>query len=531
MRRFGEFALVAVLVLACARSAAPDKDVEEAVRLQKAGELAKAVEVLEKAVKEHPKRAKVHAYLGLYLGMKAGQTHDFMEAGEFVRGAFAHLDQAVALDSLDSDARFFRGILSVQVPDFFGKLETGVRDLEFVLKHPGKDTKSKVDDRMATVWSLLGTGYQKQNQLDKARQAWQKVAELARDTSVVAQARARLVELGAPDTAESRPALPDSPAALRELGRRSLDSADYTRAADALRRLTQLDSTNLEAFELLAQAIEHLVRTGYDERIALNTDLRTQLAFEYWRVLDRMVRLAPQDMELRLRRGAAGVNTPFFVGRLDDGIKDLETVVAGKVDDATRAEALYLLGVGYRRKGTSYWTKVATKYAKSEAARQVLEAMRPPLAQFDEAKHERPVVTVSFALGFQDELEPQTAVWVEDNKGKFVRTLYVSGFSGHAKAVQVDLPHWALSSAYRGCDAVTGASIDVGQHLYTWDLNDLEGKRVGLDSCVINVEAAWWPSMKAEIATVRLALRRDGAVARAAPAGLIPYIEAQYLPR
>lgn len=531
MRRFGELALVAVLMLACARTAAVDKDVEQAVKLQKAGELTKAVAVLEKAAKEHPGRAKVQAYLGLYLGMKAGQTHNFMEAGELVRSAFAHLDQAVALDSLNPDARFFRGVLSVQVPDFFGKLETGVRDLEFVLKHPGKNTKPDIDARLVTVWSLLGTGYQKQNQLDKARHAWQKVAELAQDTAMVAQAKARLSDLGAQDTARPRPELPDDPATLRELARLSLDSADYTRAAEALRKLTKLDSTDLDAFKLLAQAIEHLMRNGYDERIALNTDLRTQLAFEYWRVLDRMVRLAPRDMQLRLRRGAAGVYTPFFVGRLDDGIRDLDAVVASNVDDSTRAEALYLLGVGYRRKGTSYWTEVATKYAKSEAARQALEAMRPPLAQFDPARYEKPVVAVSFVLGFQDELEPQTAVWVEDNRGNFVRTLYVSGFSGHARAVQVDLPHWALSSEYRGCDAVTGASIDLGQHLYTWNMKDAEGRRVELDSCVINVEAAWWPSMKAEIASVRLALRKDGATARATPPGLIPYIEAQYLPR
>ena len=531
MKAARELALIAVVVLACARTAAPDKYVEEAVRLQKAGELAKAVEVLEKAAKEHPNRAKVHAYLGLYLGMEAGHTRDFSQAGEFVRSAFAHLDQAVALDSSDSDARFFRGMLSVRVPDFFGKLEAGVRDLEFVLKHPGKRTKSDMDDRMVTIWSLLGTGYQKQNQLDKASQAWQKVAELARDTAVVAQAQARLSELGAQDTATSRPELPDNPTALREIGRRSMDSADYTRAADALRKLTQLDSTDLGAFKLLAEAIERLMRNGYDERIALNTDLRTQLAFEYWRVLDRMVRLAPQDMQLRLRRGAAGVYTPFFVGRLDDGINDLDAVLAANVDDTTRAEALYLLGVGYRRKGTTYWAKVASKYAKSEAAQQVLEAMRAPLGQLDTTRHEKPCVAVSFALGFQDELEPQTAVWVEDSRGRFIKTLYVSGFSGHAKAVQVDLPHWALSSEYHGCDAVTGASIDLGRHVYTWDMKDIEGRPVELDSCVVKVEAAWWPSMKAEIASVQLALRKDGAVARAESAGLIPFIEAQYLPR
>lgn len=531
MKLVRELALFAVLALACGRAAAPDKYVEEAARLQKAGELGKAVEVMEKAVKEQPKRAQAHAYLGLYLGMQAGQTHEFAEAGEFIRRAFVHLDQAVALDSLDSDARFFRGLLSVQVPDFFGKLRTGVRDLEFVLGHPGKDTKPKVEERLVAAWSLLGTGYQKLNQVDKARQAWQKVAELARDTAAVAQARARLSALPAQDTVKPQSALPDSPAALRELARRSLDSADYARAADALRRLTELDSTDLEAYRLLARAVEHLVRDGYDERIALNTDRRTQLAFEYWRVLDRMVALAPNDMHLRLRRGAAGVNTPFFVGRLDEGLKDLEAVVAANVDDSTRAEALYLLGAGYRRKGTSYWTKVASKYAKTGAARQVLEAMRPPLAQFDPARYAKPVVAVSFVLGFQDELAPQTAVWVEDSRGKYVKTLYVSGFSGHAKAVQVDLPHWAIASEYRGCDAVTGASIDLGQHLYTWDMKDYEGRPVRLDSCVIRVEAAWWPSMKAEIASVRLALRGDGAVSRAAPTGLVSRVEAQYLAR
>jgi len=144
-------ALIAVLVFACAQTATPDKSVVEAVRLQKAGDLAKAVEVLEKAAKEHPNRAKVQAYLGLYLDMQAGQTHNLMEAGELVRSAFAHLEKAVALDSSDSDARFFRGMMSVQVPDFFGKLEAGVRDLEFVLKHPGKSTKPDIDDRLVAT--------------------------------------------------------------------------------------------------------------------------------------------------------------------------------------------------------------------------------------------------------------------------------------------------------------------------------------------------------------------------------------------
>jgi hypothetical protein len=370
--------------------------------------------------------------------------------------------------------------------------------------------------------------------MEKAGQAWQKVVELATDTAVVARAKARLAAIGASGggaaPAESA-SLPDDPTALWELGRSRLASGDTIGAVEPLRKAVGLDSTNLEGLKLFARALQRVVASGYDERIALNTDLRTRLAFEYYRVLDRAVALAPKDMELRLSRGAAGVYSPFFVGKLDAAIKDLEAVAAASTSDETKAEALYLLGLAYRHKGTSYWTNVATKFAKTDAAKEVLDAMRPPLAEFDPAKVEKPTVVVNFVLGFQDELAPQTAVWVEDDKGRYVRTLYVSGFSGHARGTQVDLPFWARSSEFRGCDAVTGASIDLGQHVYTWDLKDLDGRPVRPGTYVIKVESSWWPSMKAEVASVRLAVGSREARARAEPKTLIPFLDAHFLPR
>jgi tetratricopeptide (TPR) repeat protein len=521
--------LLVAVVLACAGSGVVDKYVKEAGEFAKADKPDKAVEVMERAVKEQPRSAKAHAYLGLYYGMSAGRTHDFAEAGKFVQAAFAQLDQAAAIDSLDMDARYFRGLLSVQVPDFFFKLDPGVRDLEFVLARAEKTGKPLEPERLVSVWSLLGTGYQKQEKMQKAAAAWQKVADLATDTAVVARAKARLAAIGAAP-AEST-SLPDDPAALWELGRSRLAAGDTAGAVEPLRKAAGLDSTNLEGLKLLEQALRRVVASGYDERIALNTDLRTRLAFEYYHVLDRMVGLAPKDLELRLSRGAAGVNTPFFVGKLDAAIEDLEAVAAESTDDETRAEALYLLGVAYRHKGTSYWTNVATKFAKTEAAKEVLTAMRPPLAEFDATKAEKPVAVVSFVLGFQDELAPQTAVWVEDARGVYVRTLYVSGFSGHAKQTQVDLPFWAQSSEFRGCDAVAGASIDLGQHFYTWDVKDLDGKSVRPGTYVIKVESSWWPSMKAEVASVRLAIGGRETRARAEPKDLIPFLDARFLPR
>jgi tetratricopeptide (TPR) repeat protein len=526
--------LLFAVVLACAGSGAVDKYVKEAGEFASADKPDKAVEVMERAVKEQPRSAKAHAYLGLYYGMSAGRTHDFSEAGKLVTNAFAHLDQAVAIDSLELDARYFRGLLSVQVPDFFFKLDPGVRDLEFVLARSEITHKPLEKERLVSVWSLLGAGYQKQQKMDKAAQAWQKVVELASDTAAVARAKARLSAIAAAEggaaPAESA-SLPDDPAALWEMGRGRLSAGDTAGAVEPLRKAAGLDSTNLEGLKLFARALQRVAASGYDERIALNTDLRTRLAFEYYRVLDRMVRLDQEDVNLRLERGAAGVYAPFFVGKLDAAIEDLEAVAAESTDDETRAEALYLLGVAYRHKGTSYWTNVATKFAKTEAAKEALAAMRPPLAEFDAARAEKPAVVVSFVLGFQDELAPQTAVWVEDASGAYVRTLYVSGFSGHAKQTQVDLPFWAQSSEFRGCDAVTGASIDLGQHFYTWDVKDLDGKSVRPGTYVIKVESSWWPSMKAEVASVRLAIGGRDTRARAEPKDLIPFLEAHFLPR
>ncbi|MBN2466208.1 DUF2271 domain-containing protein [candidate division WOR-3 bacterium] len=526
--------LLLAVVLACAGGGAVDKYVKEAGEFAKADKPDEAVEVMERAVKEQPRSAKAHAYLGLYYGISAGRTHDFSEAGKFVTTAFAHLDQAAAIDSLDLDARYFRGLLSVQVPDFFFKLDPGVRDLEFVLSRSEKTRKPLDHERLVNVWSLLGAGYQKQQKMDKAAQAWQKVVELAIDTAVVAQAKARLAAIAAAGggavPAESV-SLPDDPAALWKLGRSRLSSGDTAGAVEPLRKAAGLDSANLDGLKLFERALRRVVASGYDERIALNTDLRTRLAFEYYRVLDRAVALAPEDIELRLTRGAAGVFSPFFVGKLDAAIEDLEAVTAADAGEETKAEAMYLLGCAYRHKGTSYWINVATKFAKTEAAKQVLQAMRPPLAEFDAAKVDKPAVVVSFVLGFQDELAPQTAVWIEDDKGGYVKTLYVSGFSGHAKQAQVDLPFWARSSEFRGCDAVTGASIDLGQHIYTWDLKGLDGKPVRPGNYIIKVESSWWPSNKAEVASVQLAVGGREIRARAEPKDLIPFLDARFLPR
>jgi tetratricopeptide (TPR) repeat protein len=526
-----------------------DEYVQEASEQRQSGELGQAIATMEEAAAAYPDDSDAYSYLGLYLGIAAGQTQDFMEAGRLVQRAFSMLDEAVALDSTSLVARFHRGLLGVQVPEFLGKLDAGIEDLELITGRDERSPGSVAPEIVVGAYQYLGTGYRKRGAIDQARAAWQRVISLAPETESAETARQLLAQL---TPAEAPPAAtpeaapketPDIVVLKRELEDRTDDvsllvalgsayvaAGEYEAAESPLRRAIEVDPSLVEPRLWLAQAIRGQLEKGYDARIAQNTNLRTNLAFEYVRVLDEAVELAPDNLELRLMRGAAGVSMPFFVGRLDQGMEDLRMVLDGDVADSARAEALYLLGVAHQKKATTYWIEVATKHPSTEASQAVYESMRPSVERIDVSAHEAPLVVVDFVLGFKDELAPQTAVWVEDDRGSFVKTIYVSGFSGYAKSAQVNLSQWSESSGFVDADAVTGASIDVGDHVYLWDLMNASGDRVPEGDYTVRVEVMYWPSMLYQLvsATVTVGDERDRSVVE--EGNLVPYLEVTYLP-
>jgi hypothetical protein len=298
-----------------------------------------------------------------------------------------------------------------------------------------------------------------------------------------------------------------------------------------LRRAIALGPQEPDAYKWLAMAIGASMGGGlYDERIHEDTDWATKRAFEMVELIDKAVELAPEDMETRLFRGMADIQMPFFTGKLDQGMADLEMVMDSDAPDDIKAQAAYWLGYGHQKRATTYWVKVLTDYDDEEAARMALNAMRPPLRRLDTSEIRTPAVVVDFTLGFRDELPPQTAVWVETPHGKFVRTLYVSGFSGHAREAQIVLPVWAATSDFAGADAVTGASIDTGEHIYVWDLKDEAGMPVDPGEYVIKVETSFWPSMKYEMASGIVAVGGDKAQTVTQEGTFIPFLELRYMP-
>lgn len=524
-----------------------DEYIKKAKECQKSGDLSRAVEIMSEAVQKYPDKAAAYSYLGVYTGVQAGQTKDFMEAGKLVAKSFEMLDKAVSLDANDPIPRYHRGLMGVNIPEFLGKLDLGINDLEILIKM-SKDSPQKVrTDLLIDSYLLLARGYQKKKETRKAILTLQQLIKLAPGTDSAKEAEKTIARLSkietTQDTKKKKPDPakitdlkqkvkndPNNPTRLIELGEAYIDNKDFEEAGKVLKKAIELDETNIKAYKLLVSVLGEMAGRGYNERIYENTDLRTNLAFEIMRVIDKACAISPGDIELRLLRGIIGVQMPFFVGKLEQAIVDLNWILEGDAAGSTKADALYWLGMAHQKKAMTYWIKVVTKYSKSKASRDVFAGLRPAFKRVDLSKYQTPVLTVDFVLGFRDELPPQTAVWIETKEGAFVKTIYVSGFSGYAKEKQANLSTWSESSKFIDVDGVTSASIDLGHHIYVWDLNDHSGKKVKPGEYTVKVEVAYWPSMEYQLVSAAINLGKTQEQAVTEEGNLIPYLEVKYYP-
>lgn len=513
----------------------PLKDyIEEAKGLQNSGKIEEAAKLMEKALEEYPDSSSTYAYLGLYTGIQAGQTQNMASAGELAAKSFELLDKAVSLDSLNLIARLHRGIMGIKAPTFFGKLDGGIKDQEFIIKMYQKSPKKISEDMLVQVYSLLGEGYRKQEENAKAISAWNKVIELAPGSSFAEEAKKQIKATPIPESKQKDAKTQKEPGDAKSLmkkGKSHLQEGNCEEAVNVFKKLVKIDKKSTEGHKYLASALGCLAGKGYDERIYNDTEYRSGLAFAAMDALDKAVALAPVDPELRLIRGSAGVYMPFFLGKLDQSIEDLNKVLESNAESSVKAEALYHLGAAFQRKALGYWDKVVADYPSTEASKMVLEEMRPKIKRIDPDKFKNAVVVVDFIVGFQDALPPQTAVWIEDKKGDFIKTVYVSGFSGYVKEKQNYLAKWGESSKFVDTDAVTSASIDVGHHIYLWELKDHTGKKVRPGDYVVKVEVSSWPSMKYQMASVPIKIGDKGNKSIIEEGNIIPYLEATYYPK
>lgn len=105
-------------------------------------------------------------------------------------------------------------------------------------------------------------------------------------------------------------------------------------------------------------------------------------------------------------------------------------------------------------------------------------------------------VTVSYDLHRMPTIASnQMAVWIEDGDGKFVKTLYVTWFTGKGGYERRPdcLPLWRKSAGVDGpptaeVDAVTRATQHPGRHSLVWDCTDDAGRPVAPGKYIYKVE-------------------------------------------
>lgn len=544
------FIIMAILVsLHTVQCKTIDEYISEAEDYNNAGKLEEAIGTMEEAVKEYPNNSMAYTYLGQFIGMQAQRMSDFSKVTEVIDRAFLMWDKAISLDSYNIKARNLRGIWGVSTPKFMGKLEKGIGDLEFLIGVYEQSTDPTAKEQLVSTYNLLGVGYQKQGEIEKAKEIWNTIIEIAPETEYAKTAKENIDKIILAEEQQSefdKSKKPDTPKIMElkervlkdpnnsklliELGKAYLDNENYGEAEKVLKEAISIEPSNVDAYKLLLLAFEGIGMGGYDIRIYMDTDFMTNLVFETMRFLDKAITLSPEDIELRLTRGTLGINFPFFAGKLEQGIEDLNMVINSNAPDSIKAQAKFYLGFAYKKKARTQWIDVVKNYKDTRASQMVFDELNPNVKRIDISKYKTPILIIDFIMGFTDELAPQTAVWVEDKDGKFIKTVYVSGFSGYAKEKQVNLPRWAQSSKFSDTDGVTGASIDLGHHIYAWDLKDVLGNKVKSGEYVIKIEVSYWPSMQYQWVSADINIGKKETRTVVEEGNLIPYLEVKYIP-
>ena len=179
------------------KSQTVDDYIKKAGQLQKSGDIDQAIEVMSKAVEKFPQSALGYSYYGLFTGMKAGKTKDYMEAFKFVNESFQRLDKAISLEARNPTVRLHRGIMGISIPEFLGKLDLGISDLEFNIRmskeSPGKLSK----DVLLATYQYLAQGYQKKKENQKAISAWKEIIKIAPESDLAKKAEENIKKLSA----------------------------------------------------------------------------------------------------------------------------------------------------------------------------------------------------------------------------------------------------------------------------------------------------------------------------------------------
>lgn len=155
----------------------------------------KAEKILEKLIELEPQNAQAHCWYGSTITLKARYAKMPFNKMRFVSKGIKEIDKAVAIDSTNISIRMIRANNSLALPAMLNRLDVAVADFEFLLQLAQQNPQYFNNNLLADIHLSLGTAYQKKENIDKAKQHWQKVIELMPDSNSALQANNLIVEV------------------------------------------------------------------------------------------------------------------------------------------------------------------------------------------------------------------------------------------------------------------------------------------------------------------------------------------------
>jgi TPR repeat protein len=163
--------------------------------LHKEGKPEEAMALIEEALKKYPKSAELHAWKGIVSGALAGKAKG-MGAAKYGMQMMTELDKALELDPDNVTALMVNAQIKLATPpEYGGDIDSAIHDFKRIL-----ELSADTGDVIAAHFSL-GMAYKKKNELENAREEFQKVLELKPDHQM---AKAELEGLGFSEYAEIR---------------------------------------------------------------------------------------------------------------------------------------------------------------------------------------------------------------------------------------------------------------------------------------------------------------------------------------
>ncbi len=153
----------------------------------------KAIELLERALKLEPKSALATAYLGSTYTLKGRDASQPWDKMKFTKKGIALLDKAVRLEPSNIKVRIERGMNSLNLPSFFGRLPVAKEDFGFLR---GKADGGKLPKGLSQfIYYQAGRVYFNLGKYKEATDLWEKAVKIDDKSEYGKKARDRLSEL------------------------------------------------------------------------------------------------------------------------------------------------------------------------------------------------------------------------------------------------------------------------------------------------------------------------------------------------